>query len=139
MPQAFSKSGVLDLVERVDAFHLPVRQADLVVEQLGVKTGDGDERGLVDGRRQDSAAVAGNWTTSLDSQSSIRHRIIDVTEGKEAEYSSSLCMLNCSSVAVDFSRTFAVSCVPHCRAKVSKATSRTRLCWRGKVVGRRKS
>ena len=37
---------------------------------------------------QDSAAVAGNWTTSLDSQSSIRHRIIDVTEGKEAEYSS---------------------------------------------------
>src|SRR5665647_149710 len=48
-------------------------------------------------------------------------------------------MMTCSQVTWDRTRTFAVSWVPHWRANVSKATSRTRECSRASVVGRRKS
>ena len=48
---------MLDLVERIDALHLAVGEADVVIEELGVETRHRDEGGLVDGGGEDRAAV----------------------------------------------------------------------------------
>ena len=48
---------MLDLVERLHAFDLPVGNADRIVEQLAVKERDAKDSGFIDGRAEDSTAV----------------------------------------------------------------------------------
>ena len=88
---------------------------------------------------QDSAADIGNWMTAFAVTSSSVHSTMAVVEASDDAYSSYDIIETCSQVAWDSTRTFAVSWVPHCRAKVSNASSSTLACSRARVVGRRKS
>ena len=67
------------------------------------------------------------------------HSTIAVVAGSDAAYSSYVCIWTESHSTWLSTRTLAVSCVPHCRANVSNASSSTRECSRASVVGRRKS
>ena len=62
---------------------------------------------------QPRAAGVGNCTTILVGVSPSTQRTMQVTVGSEATYSSYVCTMTDSVVAVDFARTFAVSWVPH--------------------------
>ncbi len=67
---------------------------------------------------QPSAAPVGSWMTPRGSTSAMEQSTIAVLEGRAAAYSSYVCIVTCSHVTCESTRTFAVSCVPHCRAKV---------------------
>ncbi|OEI69816.1 hypothetical protein Cus16_0432 [Curtobacterium sp. ER1/6] len=86
-----------------------------------------------------SAASSGTCSTPFGAVSAIGSSTMPVRAGREAAYSSYVVSSTCSHVTWLTARTLAVSCVPHWRANVSNASSRTRACSRASVDGRAKS